>query len=156
MSIERKQFMIWLASMSAAARKLLLVAVAASVTYVAMSVAPVMSLAQQLAPLRPVPPTAVEPSRTPPPKTENKAGTSDQADSAIAAVIVKESRDAYYRTGHPCACPDDLMRNGRRCGKCLHSSRWCASAMFSYRCFAGNDPAVPSTGRAQLTSTKGW
>ena len=26
------------------------------------------------------------------------------------------SRNAYYATGHPCACPDDLMRNGRRCG----------------------------------------
>jgi hypothetical protein len=34
----------------------------------------------------------------------------------IAARIVRESRNAYYATGHPCACPDDLMRNGRRCG----------------------------------------
>lgn len=38
------------------------------------------------------------------------------SDSAIAALIVQESRNAYYATGHPCACPDDLMRNGRRCG----------------------------------------
>src|SRR5262245_19604838 len=36
--------------------------------------------------------------------------------SAIAALIVQQSRAAYYATGHPCACPDDLMRNGRRCG----------------------------------------
>jgi hypothetical protein len=36
--------------------------------------------------------------------------------SEIAARIVRESRNAYYATGHPCACPDDLMRNGRRCG----------------------------------------
>jgi hypothetical protein len=36
--------------------------------------------------------------------------------AAIAAILVDESRRAYYATGHPCACPDDLMRNGRRCG----------------------------------------
>ena len=38
------------------------------------------------------------------------------SDAAVAALIVQESRNAYYVTGHPCACPDDLMRNGRRCG----------------------------------------
>jgi hypothetical protein len=31
-------------------------------------------------------------------------------------MIIQESRNAYYATGHPYACPDDLMRNGRRCG----------------------------------------
>ncbi len=36
--------------------------------------------------------------------------------AAIAALIVKESRNVYYATGHPCACPDDRMRNGRSCG----------------------------------------
>lgn len=36
--------------------------------------------------------------------------------AAIAAIIVKASRDRYYATGHSCACPDDLMRNGRSCG----------------------------------------
>jgi hypothetical protein len=36
--------------------------------------------------------------------------------AAIAAIIVKVSRDQYYATGHPCACPDDSMRNGRACG----------------------------------------
>ena len=39
------------------------------------------------------------------------------SDDQIAALIVKASRDAYYATGHPCACPDDSMRNGRRCGR---------------------------------------
>jgi hypothetical protein len=34
----------------------------------------------------------------------------------IAAMLVQASRNAYYATGHPCACPDDVMRNGRRCG----------------------------------------
>jgi hypothetical protein len=36
--------------------------------------------------------------------------------AAIAAILIRASRDQYYRTGHPCACPDDLMRNGRACG----------------------------------------
>ena len=31
-------------------------------------------------------------------------------DQQIAAIIVKESREAYYRTGHPCACPEDLAQ----------------------------------------------
>jgi len=38
------------------------------------------------------------------------------AAAAIAAAIVQESRNAYYATGRPCACPDDHMRNGRACG----------------------------------------
>jgi hypothetical protein len=37
-------------------------------------------------------------------------------DQQIATIIMKASRDAYYRTGHPCACPEDLARNGSRCG----------------------------------------
>jgi hypothetical protein len=36
--------------------------------------------------------------------------------AAIAAILVTESRSAYYATGRPCACPDDFMRNGRKCG----------------------------------------
>jgi hypothetical protein len=36
--------------------------------------------------------------------------------AAIAALIVTASRNSYYATGRPCACPDDRMRNGRRCG----------------------------------------
>lgn len=36
--------------------------------------------------------------------------------AAIVAILIKASRDQYYATGHPCACPDDLMRNGRACG----------------------------------------
>lgn len=35
----------------------------------------------------------------------------------IADTIVKESRQAYYKTGHPCACPYDLARHGSRCGR---------------------------------------
>src|SRR5262249_26468154 len=36
--------------------------------------------------------------------------------AAIIAAIIHESRTTYYRTGHPCACPDDLTRTGQRCG----------------------------------------
>jgi hypothetical protein len=36
--------------------------------------------------------------------------------AGIAALIVRESRAAYYATAHPCACPDDQTRNGRSCG----------------------------------------
>jgi hypothetical protein len=39
-----------------------------------------------------------------------------RSDDEIAKTIVQESRQEYYATGHPCACPGDLMRNGRRCG----------------------------------------
>lgn len=36
--------------------------------------------------------------------------------AAIAAILIQASRDQYHATGRPCACPDDLMRNGRACG----------------------------------------
>jgi hypothetical protein len=39
------------------------------------------------------------------------------SDQQVAEIVVRESREAYYRTGHPCACPEDLARNGSRCGK---------------------------------------
>jgi hypothetical protein len=39
-----------------------------------------------------------------------------RSDAEIAKDIVENSRQAYYSTGHPCACPDDRMRNGRTCG----------------------------------------
>jgi hypothetical protein len=38
------------------------------------------------------------------------------SDTQIADLIVRESREAYYATGHPCARPEDLARNGSRCG----------------------------------------
>ena len=47
---------------------------------------------------------------------EPAVAQSQITDDQIAKIIVQASRDAYYRTGHPCACPDDLARNGSRCG----------------------------------------
>jgi hypothetical protein len=37
-------------------------------------------------------------------------------DQQIIEILIRESRQAYYATGHPCACPEDLARNGSRCG----------------------------------------
>ena len=37
-------------------------------------------------------------------------------DAAIALIIIAASIAAYKSSGRPCACPEDMMRNGRRCG----------------------------------------
>lgn len=67
----------------------------------------------------PLPTTAAKPSQpsqaAPQLETKRKVEAALTA-AAIAAIIVKASRDQYYATGHPCACPDDLTRNGRACG----------------------------------------
>jgi hypothetical protein len=63
----------------------------------------------------PPPAVARSPDTSARPDTKRKVGAVLTA-AAIAAIIVKASRDQYYATGHPCACPDDTMRNGRACG----------------------------------------
>lgn len=42
-------------------------------------------------------------------------------DAAIALIIIATSIAYYKASGRPCACPEDTMRNGRRCGS---SSAW--------------------------------
>jgi len=37
-------------------------------------------------------------------------------DDQIRSSIIQASRNAYYATGHPCACPYDHARNGSMCG----------------------------------------
>jgi hypothetical protein len=37
-------------------------------------------------------------------------------DAQIIDAIIKQSRQSYYATGHPCACPDDKAKNGSSCG----------------------------------------
>ncbi len=37
-------------------------------------------------------------------------------DSQIRQQIIQESVAAYLATGHPCACPYNLARNGSSCG----------------------------------------
>jgi hypothetical protein len=78
-------------------------------------------------------PAVLSPAPTPPPPTANTSPapapkpSAPQPDAkrktevaltaaAIAAIIVQASRDQYYRTGHPCACPEDRTRNGQACG----------------------------------------
>lgn len=71
----------------------------------------------QPAPSPPSSPSAVEKAKAaaPQPDGKRKAEVVLTA-AAIAAILIRASREQYYRTGHPCACPDDLMRNGRACG----------------------------------------
>jgi hypothetical protein len=52
--------------------------------------------------------------------------------AVIAAILIQASRDQYHATGHPCACPDDLMRNGRRCGGNSAHSRAGGAAPLCY------------------------
>jgi hypothetical protein len=52
--------------------------------------------------------------------------------AAIAALVVAASRNAYYATGHPCACPDDSMRNGKKCGSRSAYSRPGGAAPLCY------------------------
>jgi hypothetical protein len=52
--------------------------------------------------------------------------------AAIAAIIVQTSRQAYYATGRPCACPDDFTRAGRRCGQNSAYSRPGGARPFCY------------------------
>lgn len=74
------------------------------------------SLPDSKQPLSLAPPPPVEQPKTKQPTiTKQKAETALTA-AAIAALIVAASRQAYYSTGRPCACPDDRMRNGRACG----------------------------------------
>jgi hypothetical protein len=50
----------------------------------------------------------------------------------IAAIIIQVSRDHYHASGKPCACPDDLMRNGRACGGRSAYSRPGGASPFCY------------------------
>ena len=68
---------------------------------------------------QPLPPDlsrAARSNTTAPKAPEKKAERTGLSAAAIAALIVQASRSNYYASGRPCACPDDTMRNGRRCG----------------------------------------
>jgi hypothetical protein len=78
----------------------------AAVVSVAMIFQPAISFAQQRAP------DAF-------PQQGLKGGEADRAkptDIAIAALIIAGSVAIYKSTGAPCACPDDVARNGSSCG----------------------------------------
>ena len=66
---------------------------------------------------------AVSDRAEPGPAISKPEATVALSGAAIAALIVKQSRSAYYATGRPCACPDDLTRSGRSCGASSAYSR---------------------------------
>jgi hypothetical protein len=76
--------------------------------------------------------TAHAPERPAPPEIKRKAEIALTA-AAIAAILIKASRDQYHATGKPCACPDDAMRNGRACGSRSAYSRPGGTAPLCYR-----------------------
>ena len=83
--------------------------------------APVPSLAQT----QPAP--APIASDKPPSKTKEYL-----TDAVVAAMIIAASISAYKASGRPCACPDDMMRNGRRCGG---NSAWARAGGAKPLCF---------------------
>jgi hypothetical protein len=44
------------------------------------------------------------------------ARASELSDTEVRVTIVRESVARYQATGHPCACPYNLARNGSQCG----------------------------------------
>jgi hypothetical protein len=76
---------------------------------------PASASSTSVAPSPSAPPRSNAANPTPQPNSERKVEAVLTA-AAIAALLVKASRDQYHATGRPCACPDDTMRNGRACG----------------------------------------
>lgn len=67
-------------------------------------------------------------------------------DAAVVLLIIAGSIAAYKAMGRPCACPDDLMRNGRRCGG---NSAWARSGGYKPLCFPNDvTPAMIQIYRA--------
>jgi hypothetical protein len=54
-------------------------------------------------------------------------------DDAIADIIVQSSRNKYYATGKPCACPFDKARDGTSCGRRSAYSRTGGADPLCYR-----------------------
>jgi hypothetical protein len=67
----------------------------------------------QVAAVEPQAVAAPPPEAEPPPPVARGPRLSD---GQIVGRIIRDSRSAYYSTGHPCACPDDTTRAGRSCG----------------------------------------
>jgi hypothetical protein len=71
-----------------------------------------------------------------------------QAETRQEAALCKQSRDAYYATGHPCACPYDFYRNGiTRCGRV---SAYCRPGGAEPCCYPGDlNPATRALNKRQ-------
>jgi hypothetical protein len=81
------------------------------------------SLEQPAALIAPAPASTPAPLPNKPTITREQAAAAALSAGAIAALIVEVSRQQYYAAGHPCACPDDMTRAGRRCGNMSAYSR---------------------------------
>lgn len=67
-------------------------------------------------------------------------------DAAIVALIIAASIAAYKVMGRPCACPSDVMRNGRLCGG---RSAWSKAGGAKPLCFPSDvTPGMISAYRA--------
>jgi len=93
---------------------------------------------------------AVSPDTTSKPETKRKAEAVLTA-AAIAAIIVQTSRDQYHAGGRPCACPDDIMRNGRACGGRSAYSRPGGAAPL---CYPSDVPAAMIESYRQKTASR--
>ncbi len=78
-------------------------------------------------------PVVAHAQETQAPKQEPSKTREYLTDAAIALIIVALSIAAYKASGRPCACPDDTMRNGRRCGG---NSAWSRAGGAKPLCFA--------------------
>jgi hypothetical protein len=58
--------------------------------------------------------------------------TETLTEAAIIALIIAGSIAAYKAMGKPCACPEYLMRNGRRCGG---NSAWSRPGGYKPLCY---------------------
>jgi hypothetical protein len=83
---------------------------ALALTACASAPPPQVVVVQQPQAVASAPPLEPEPAPPPP------ASGPRLSDAQIVSRIIRSSRDAYYSTGHPCACPDDSTRAGRSCG----------------------------------------
>jgi hypothetical protein len=79
---------------------------------------------------------AAQPEATPEPPNEQPSQTKKKglSQAAVAAAIIAASI-AYYKSdsGGPCACPEDVDRGGRRCGK---RSAYSRSGGYAVTCYA--------------------
>lgn len=76
---------------------------------------------------------AVTPQTQPTEQEAKKGPTTKEVltDLAIALAIIAASVAAYKAMGKPCACPEDTMSNGRKCGR---NSAWARDGGYKPLC----------------------
>jgi hypothetical protein len=63
---------------------------------------------------------------------EGKPATPAASDADVRQSIIEQSIADYKATGHPCACPYDVARNGSSCGRRSAYSRPGGTAPLCY------------------------